>query len=360
MNRYFFLLMISLYANHSSYAQEIKIVRLKQQKLITRPADYWFDAVKDDRRDTSDIGSVRAGIFSKKMTRINLPDGTAGGIHEFLRDNLVQDTLYALPLALHISRFEVVEQTGGLHAESEVYMTLSFFTGNNKLVEYSINSSVSAGVDAFKYIEGLIRQNLDTIFYQFDKWFLRNRNDVLASIRGPAILVNTVFGKGIADTGMIVYSPKTRLKLDDFEGKPDNYLPAAAATYSGIDLKYDSETRYGQTRLTVTITSLFDKARSWCKANSRNEETLQHEQRHFDITAVKACELAEAIRAWSFKPEGYIKEIDQLYKQKQAETERMQDQYDDETKHGQVAAMQDKWNTLVREMLAKQSCYYQR
>ncbi|MDR3715290.1 MAG: hypothetical protein P4L51_20990 [Puia sp.] len=357
MDRHFLLTVVILFGAFSARPQDMKIVRLKQQKMAARPAGYFVDSVKDDRSDTSDIGSVRASLLSKKMASINLPGGTAGGLRQFLRDNLVQDTVHRLPLTLHISRFEVAEQTGGFHSELEVTLTLAFFAKGNKLVEYSINSSVNAGADAFKYIEGLIRQNLDTIFFQFDKWFLKNSKDVLVSLRGPSVVVNVLFAKEAPDTGMILFSRKTPLSLDDFRGKPDSYLPAAAATYSGIDLKYDSETKYGQTRLSVTITSFFDRNRSWCRTASRNEATLQHEQHHFDITAVKACELAEAIRAGAFRSADYVKEIDRLYTAKQAETEKMQDQYDNETRHGQIAAEQEKWNTMVGNLLSQQSCY---
>ncbi len=357
MKQFSAALIVILCTLSSLHAQDMKIIRLKQQKLVSRLYDFRIAAVKDDRKDSNDIGSVRAGLLSRKMTRLNLPGGAAQGLYDFLRNNLAQDSMKSLPLTMHIVRFEVGEKTGGLSAESEVIMTLSFFSGNNKLIEYNSSSSIRANLDAGKYIEGLIRQNLDTVLYQAEKWFSANSKDILSALKGPAVLLEVKTGTEIADTGMVVYSGNTPLQLSDFRGKPDNYLPASAATYSAIDLKFYSETRFGQVRVSVTVTSLFDKARSWCRPASRNERTLEHEQRHFGITSLKACELVTQLSNYTFSATDYTNEIDRMYRQKQKETEQMQDQYDAETGHGQIVTMQEKWDKMVRELLEKQPCY---
>ena len=92
--------------------------------------------------------------------------------------------------------------------------------------------------------------------------------------------------------------------------------------------------------------------------NSRNRETLEHEQRHFDITAIKACELANAIREFKFSVDNYPRELEKLQRQKQKELGQMQDQYDSETRHGLVPSIQQKWDKIIKDQLQNLTCFH--
>ncbi|HWK08316.1 MAG TPA: hypothetical protein VNS58_32040 [Puia sp.] len=352
------LLLILLAATSiTSTAQDgVRIIRLKQERLMAKPANFHITAVKDDRADTSTIGSVRAGIFSRKEVSLNLPGGAAKALDEFLKTNLAQQE-QRLPIVLHISQLEVAEQTGGLKSESEVRMTIGFYGGGQKIMEYKGSNTIQAGVDASRYIEQLIRKSLDNMLQQFDAWCAGNKEQVQAALNGPSIHIEAEIKEDVADTERIAYSPLRPLTLDDFTGKPDDLSRAAAITYSGLDVKYKTESQFGQTKIMVTILPFFDKTRSWCRAASHNKKTLLHEQQHFNITAIKACELATALKNTPFTVSGYMKELEQLYRQKEKEIAQWQEQYDQETRHGLIAAAQDQWVTRIQDSIRIQPCY---
>lgn len=350
------LLLLSTVFFTRTFAQGPRIIRFRQQQLTSKPLHYYIAAVKDDRTDTTSIGSVRSGIFSKKMASLDLPGGAASALNEFMRANLVQDRTRT-PFVLHILQLEVGEKTGGLKAESEVRMTLAFYGAGKKITEYKVSNTVQSGVDASRFIEELIRRGLDNTLQQFDTWFGANRESVLAAIDGPSVRVTVEIKEATADPERIGFSLHRPLTLDDFSGKPDDLSRAAAITFSGIDVKYDSETQYGQVRVRVTIVPFFDRTRSWCRTASANKKTLAHEQRHFDITAIKACELAILFRQHSFTPGNYTNELQQLYQQKEKETQEWQDQYDSETHHGLIADMQAQWEKKIDGTLHEQPCY---
>jgi hypothetical protein len=340
-----------------SFAQQnVRIIKLRPERLVCKPLNYHIIAVTDDRPDTTTIGLVRAGVFSKKQVSLNLPGGTARAIDEFMKAWLVQDQ-HTTPIVLHISQLEVAEQTGGLKAESEVRMTVVFYSGGKKLIEYKGSNTVQAGVDATRYIEQLIRKSLDNMLQQFDAWYGSNKEQVQAILSGPSIRVDAEIKEDAGDSDRIAYSLSRPLILDDFMGKPDELSRAAAITFSGIDVKYKTETLYSQIKILVTIMPFFDKNRSWCRAASRSKKTLLHEQQHFNITAIKACELVTAIKNYSFTPANYMKELEQLYRQKEKEIAQWQEQYDQETRHGLVPEAQDKWITLVKDNVGRQPCY---
>lgn len=349
--------MTILFDVQTAAAQDIRIIKLKGEWLTAKPVNFHIVAVKDDRADTTTIGLVRAGVFSKKDVSLNLPGGAARALDEFLKTFMVQDE-HTFPIVLHNSRLEVAEQTGGLKAESEVRLTVTFYGGGQKIVEYKGSNTVQSGVDATRFIEQLIRKSLDNMLQQFDAWVKDNKEQVRAALNGPSIKVDAEIKDDAEDTDRIAYSLSRPLMLDDFIGNPDDLNRAAAITYSGLDLKYKTESQFGQIKILVSITPFFDRTRSWCRAASRNKKTLLHEQQHFNITAIKACELAAAIKDYSFTLTGYMQELEQIYRQKEKEIAQWQEQYDQETHHGLVAATQDQWVTRIQDSVSRQPCYH--
>ena len=104
---YFFLPLSFIFI--TGYSQETKIIKFKQQPLRSRLQNYYIAGIKDDRSDTTTIGSVRAGLFSKKYVPLNLPGGAAAAFGDFLKANLTQDTR-TIPIILHIAQLEVAEK----------------------------------------------------------------------------------------------------------------------------------------------------------------------------------------------------------------------------------------------------------
>ena len=72
------------------------------------------------------------------------------------------------------------------------------------------------------------------------------------------------------------------------------------------------------------------------KPAGKTADVLRHEQLHFDITEIKAQQLTEAIRSFSFTSEHFKEELNALHKQYQKEMEDMQQQYDLETQHSLI------------------------
>jgi hypothetical protein len=340
-------------------AQDIKYIELKNIKISSPLKNYHIVLVKDDRPDTSNIGSIRTGVFNKKMTPLNLQNGVRNSFTRFINNNVVQDTS-TTALELHISRLSVTEKSSsGLKIENELTISFSFFDGSQKLVENTAGGTTQSTGDASKLIEELIRGNLENTLHQFDDWWLKNQAAYTIQKTKPAINVEVSLEENAQDSDIVAYSSKRPLTLDDFQGKPDDLSRAAAISYTVLFIKYSSARDISNlTIVDVYVIANFDKTRSWCLKNSRTQETLEHEQRHFDITAIKACELAKMIKEFQFSVDNYPRELEKLQKQKQKELGQMQDQYDSETRHGTIPAMQERWNKIIKDQLQNLTCYH--
>ncbi len=359
--KYFVLLLLSAISFIKLYSQDTKFIKLKDQKIVNGPKHYHIVLVKDDRADTTNIGSIRAGVFSKKKVRLDLQNGVTNALTSFINKNVPQDTS-TIPLALHVLQFNVDEKSSsGLKTENELIISFAYYDGNRKLAENAGGGTTQSVGDAPQLLEELIRSYIESSMRQFDDWWAKNESAYAAGKVKPAppsIKVNASMNENTQDSDIVSYSFKRPLVLNDFQGKPDDLSKAAAQTYSGMLIRYASQSRDSQVTVNVMVEANFDKTKSWCRPGSRTSKTLAHEQRHFDITAIKTCELLEAIKSYPFSVNDFQKELEKLQRQKQKELDQMQDQYDSETKHGLISAMQEKWDKMIQDQLQKLTCYH--
>lgn len=143
------------------------------------------------------------------------------------------------------------------------------------------------------------------------------------------------------------------LGWDDFRGLPDTASEWGALTHSGIRLHYEYRKTKDSMTAVVRLLPFMDKEKSWCKPFARNEYTLAHEQRHFDIAALVAQELAEEIRHTNFHMVDFATTIMQLHGRYIEKLERMQHEYDEATAHGDNVEAQVAWNERIDAQLAQ-------
>ncbi|MDI9319095.1 MAG: DUF922 domain-containing protein [Phycisphaerales bacterium] len=189
------------------------------------------------------------------------------------------------------------------------------------------------------------------------KWF---RIFLLIFLSGQSILAQriitaTVAMEKISDKPKeIVYRKNTRLSLSDFLGNPEVRTNEVALAYSGVSLRYSGSIKKGQIMLDIKLYAVFDRSKSWCLEKAKNDWTLAHEQRHFDITAINACRLYRALKDFSFT-QNFEQEIKELQKKFQQLNEENQDEYDEATHHGINKLAQEEWNQKIIKTLEEYS-----
>jgi hypothetical protein len=161
--------------------------------------------------------------------------------------------------------------------------------------------------------------------------------------------VDVVISSSIREDGELPYT--TNFSWDHFLGQPDNRCDFIAMTYSGIKMRYEYSTRNGITTARVVIFPYMDMTQSWFKDEALNAETLEHEQRHFDITAIVANEFAEEIKRHRFYLSSFPREMQRMHDNVIMKLEKRQRDYDEETDHGILSDRQAKWNRLVMEKI---------
>jgi hypothetical protein len=345
-----FLLLLLLPGIGSCLSAQTIFVKFQPAKGMYTPSSYYIRSVVDDRDDEAGIGSITNRNTKQVLA---LPNGTAPGIEHFLNSNL-RWARNAQALELHIVKLEAGFKKKGAMWKWDGVATFAFYVEDRKLGEFTSKSKGETNTEPAVQAESFLRKNLEANLKQFEKWWVQNK-DKIPTV--STVKVNVTVGTSAGNADHIVYSLQRPLKIDDFEGLIATGTDELAVTYSGIGMYYQEHVEKGQIVLDITVRPFFQKSKSWFKESARNTNVLKHEQTHFDITAIKACELAAAIRDTVYTRENYQKLPDMLYSIYSVETNTEQEAYDGETNHGILMDKQVMWEKKVQAKVRAIGCY---
>jgi hypothetical protein len=150
----------------------------------------------------------------------------------------------------------------------------------------------------------------------------------------------------------IYYNPQQKLTWKEFQGNPDRKSVAAAITASGFGFVMSMNSRGGRSTLVITVNCFFSKKSSWVKSGQKSDYALLHEQHHFDITYIAACGFVKKLKATTFTLQNYQELLEKLNTETYSEMEKMQNDYDGQTKNGQLEVLQEAWNKHIDKQLA--------
>lgn len=141
------------------------------------------------------------------------------------------------------------------------------------------------------------------------------------------------------------------LSWNDFKGKPEKDCAFIAMTYSGFRISHRYRLNKDVAVARIEIHPYMDLSRSWYRKELCNENTLAHEQRHFDITAIVTRMFAAELKKRKFTTNRFLQDVSALYEEYMGIVEKMQEQYDKETHHGTMPERQAYWDKKIGDQL---------
>ncbi len=154
-----------------------------------------------------------------------------------------------------------------------------------------------------------------------------------------------------ANSDTVYYNSNKKLVWPDFKGNPQNRSDATAITSSGFGYVAGMQTKNNKTGIGITVYCYFSKKDSWVKSGGESNYALTHEQHHFDITYIVACQFIQKLRTAKFTRNNYDTLLDKIYIESREQLKKMQDDYDGQTKNGQIKNIQTEWNEKVDKQL---------
>ncbi|MDQ1097767.1 MULTISPECIES: hypothetical protein [Chryseobacterium] len=142
---------------------------------------------------------------------------------------------------------------------------------------------------------------------------------------------------------------KRKLSFDDFRGEIG---VSTAAAVSSVIIRYEIVSQSIWTgRIKIKIFAAFDRSSSWIKPEFKSPPLLAHEQGHFDITEIFSRKLQKKVDAEIKGVKDFSQKFQQMYDDLYNEHYQYQTQYEIDTDNGRHEENQEKYNTLIREML---------
>lgn len=147
----------------------------------------------------------------------------------------------------------------------------------------------------------------------------------------------------------IPYDANRPLVWEDFKQRAANKSLFKAYSYTGI--RYVVDAPDGK-HVEIETLPYFVPDKSWVNKDFKNEYLLNHEQRHFDLTAIHAQILDSLLRPYEtevsrFMDDNLIKGVEQIFDDVYAQLEEAQAQYDKETEHSIQRDKQEEWDAKI-------------
>jgi uncharacterized protein YqiB (DUF1249 family) len=157
---------------------------------------------------------------------------------------------------------------------------------------------------------------------------------------------------GIPNSNIIYYHPDKKLQWNDFLGNPVLTGNVAAITMSGFGYKASIKNNRKKGELSVAVYCYFSKYKSWVKPTKKSVYILNHEQHHFDVSFIAATMFATKLKNADINNKNYNDILPKLYQECCDLMNKMQDDYDGQTKNGQLKDVQEQWNTFFNKRLS--------
>jgi hypothetical protein len=324
-------------------------ITLRDEQLNFTPREFYIADVADERGDRNSVALLIDNKDVKHSSvRVDLKGGAASAVKNFIYRNLRRDTAMR-PVMVSIKEFKLTETnlpggrvSGRLGVVFSFALQLSYRTVH--LVDYRggihYDRPDSQPIDA----EAILRHGIEDGLSYFNTWTgsQADHNPLLAT--GVKVRFTDYAEKPEGDT--IYYSVNRPLTWADFKDRPRESR-FEAEVFTSIGYIERIEVIKGIIHLNMAIKVDMAKSDCWVRAGSRDDYTLNHEQRHFDIEKLVSEHFKKKILAMDLPVDNFDGPINVEYLETLREATAMQKQYDIETQHGQDRQAQERWNEKI-------------
>jgi hypothetical protein len=331
-------------------------VPLRMEPLPFTPKEFYISQVIDERDDRVAIAYLlppSATPITKNTTQgVDLKGGTLPAIQNFIRQGLPHN-LELRPVIVRLQYFRLTESLGtNGQVDGFLMLQMAFdFERDGKripLVDYRGGARYSRPANSMAVVEPTIRQALTEALQYLNTWMDEEAHRTERLAQGVKVFFDDHTLNEEDDT--VFYAPDRPLIWDDFRAKP-RLGSYSAVVFPSFSYEGRTEVVKGFVHLHLTMKVYVLKHSSYVKKTALDEYSLNHEQRHFDLVKLVAERFKQKIRPNNLSVEDYNSIIQYQYIESFREMNRLQEQYDQETRNGIDQMAQQRWNHLIDEEL---------
>ena len=337
-------------------AQKTEII-LHDEGLPFTPKEFYVADVidlRDYRGAVAWVLPVANGLSKgKKAVPVDFGGGGFNAIKTFINHNVPKNTsLHPIEIILKAYRASETDIPNN-KVEGHVTLVLSFelklsddtlqhLTGYTGSTVYTRNRGNPQD------IEPILRHTLENGLAYLNSWMDKEAGTNIYLAKGVKLSFTDYKEKTEGDT--IYYTTDRPLTWTDFQSNVAN-SKYDADVFPSIGYAEQAEVIKGLITIRIDLKVFLPKSACWVRNGSRNDYTLNHEQRHFDIAKIAAEKFKQKLKAENLPPGNYDGFINVDYLDAYREMNALQKQYDDETRHGSNQYEQQKWDERIDSLL---------
>ncbi|WP_158824986.1 hypothetical protein [Mucilaginibacter lacusdianchii] len=328
-------------------------ITLQDERLAISPKEFYVASVVDNRSNTHAVAWLLADATVSKPQPIDLDGGAAQALKKYISNNIPVNTTLR-PVIVHIDELKVIETAlPGGRIEGKITINLSFDRkypdDNVYLLSYKSSARYIRPQNQLDVVEPTLRRTLGSALIYLNTW-MNKEADHNPKLAKKVKLSFTDYTDN-SDPDTIYYTTKRPLIWNDFKAKPINGTKYAAEVFPSLAFDEEVEVVNSTIQVRIKMKVYLPKSASWVKPGYQDDYTLNHEQRHFDIAKIASEHYKRGLLTEQQPVTNYDGAIHADYLEAFRDMNRMQKQYDDETRHGLDQYAQSQWNERIDKEL---------
>lgn len=326
---------------------------LHDEPFSFKPNEFYIADVTDERTDRGAIAQLLPFPAANGDTKTIPVDfnGGFGAVSHFFKNNLAHDTALR-PVVIRLTKFmvnEVKAANGQSQGKAVLQLSFDIMQGDvqQHLIDYNGTVEYMRSPGPPQDIEPTLRKMLAGGLDYFNNWINKYAASDVRLAKSVKLYFTDYAG---ADEDTIYYSANRPLTWDDFRGTiPQSRYDAEVSPTIG----YNETAEVKNTVINVHIQLKVSLAKSacWVKEGARNDYTLNHEQRHFDLAKIALMHFKQKIRSENLPPANFDGPINVDYLDAYRQMDTLEMRYDNETQHGTDHNAQEHWNETIDKEL---------
>lgn len=324
-------------------------IQLQLTPLEQPIADSFYEIVAVEF-DGKNIG----GIYNidNKKTGVVFSDPLDTKLLDYFNSSIQTSNGKTQPILMRVSKFELAESNQARNVAAGTFkMKFSFYVQGEfepvHLVDFEGGMDYKRSINRIDLVQQVVNQGMGNVIKFFDDWM--NQQQLSNRQLATTVSLNIVTNHRKSDRDSVFYHPERPIKWTDFRDKPGAKSRFNAAIFTSLAMEGNPYVSDGQIKMPIEVKVYMLPGSSWVR--NQNDYSLNHEQRHFDVTRIVGDRLIASLEALDLNPDNYDAMINDAFFDAYREMNRLQELYDKQTSHGINKDEQNKWNTMLDEGL---------
>ncbi|GAB2549185.1 hypothetical protein [Rufibacter soli] len=342
------LLLVFLLAGAGTPASKPEPIVLQKEVLPFTAKEFHIADIVDERSNKKGVAFLLPSAPTAQP--IDLKDGAVTGMKNYVRQSLKQNQALR-PITIRVKEYQLKEspaEKGRVAGQAKI--TVAFEVQREGKYLHLLDYSSSAGyvrpsATPPTMVEPMLRRLLAGSLRYLTTWVDKEApgNEKLAH----SIKVHFEDYQQSLDDDTVFYDPKRPLTWADFQGGSRLSKGYAASVFPGISNEIEAAVENGVLQIKITSKPYMLRQLSKALPQAKDDYTLNHEQRHFDIVKLVSEHYKQRLKPEKITLEDYESQIKYQYLEVLWELDKLQKQYDLETDHGLNHSAQTRWNQKI-------------